>query len=95
MAINVTENKNAYTEIGSLILVSPNGAEMLNLGQDGKFTILSDDNDLLDEWEVKSIAEHWLKIYDDEGLVAHYKGDKITVAFNGRRWIAVKVEGGK
>lgn len=69
------------SDIASLTLRSPEGAAILNFGQDGGYQayIVDEDAKIAEHYREVYSCKNWLKVYDDDTLASTFYGKEIKV----------------
>lgn len=90
-----------YSDIASLVMVGVDMREVtglrasfLNMGKDGNYRAYVIKNDEVEVPEHYSLTDKfvsWLKIYDDDSLVATFEGKEIEVYQAGMMGILIRV----
>lgn len=69
--------------------------EILNLGGDGKYkayVVFDSDCEIPSHYTLRTTFKKWLKVYDDEELVAHIKADTINIYRSGDYGVLIHIE---
>lgn len=81
------------SDIASLTLRAPMRAEILNFGEDNSYMayIVDKDAEIGSHYKLEYTFDHWLKVYDDDGLVRTFTGDIIKVYSAGQMGCIIQI----